>query len=93
MDMINLYQLDKACYFTGVAMQVNPIAGFKRGALGWIDIAPPTLSSNEFAKFIGVEWIITNEPPPPDVPEIVVLPEEVQAPTQPSNYDGPPVVL
>lgn len=93
MELITLYQLDKASYFTGLTMQVNLMAGFQRGPKGWIEIQPPNIPTGSYAKFMGIEWIITNDPPPPDVPDIIAEPV-VPVVNQPSvNNDGPPVVL
>ena len=85
--MITLYQLDQNAWFTGEAMQISDGAGFIRGAGGWADIAPPSLSNGEFAVFLSNAWIVTANPSP------IPIEPETPASTEAAALNEPPVVV
>jgi hypothetical protein len=84
--MITLYQLDQNAWFTGETMQISEGAGFIRGAGGWADIAPPSLSNGELVVFLSNNWVVTRNPSPALIePEV----EPVLEPAQ--SGEGPTV--
>lgn len=85
--MITLYQLDQNAWFTGETMQISEGAGFIRGAGGWADIAPPSLSNGAFAVFLSNAWIVTANPSP------IPIEPQVTTPTETANPSEAPVVI
>lgn len=57
---MNLYQMDSSGVYTGATAEIADTDG---APVGWVDVAPPALSTGEVAVWSGSAWVVASSAP------------------------------